>query len=140
MVQRYGPFSPLPEVLLFFAFVLANVWMGREQALNEVVRRQLWNIGLVVVFMVLVTILCVRAVRRRAVTRAFSTAGFFGFSVGAIFWSLYILTEHGSEGLALSYQMIPSVIGYGMACSAIALLLSALEVSIYWVIKGKAVR
>jgi hypothetical protein len=36
--------------------------------------------------------------------------------------------------------MIPSVIGYGMACSAIALLLSALEVSIYCVIKRKAVR
>jgi hypothetical protein len=114
--------------------------MGREQVLNEPVRRQLWNIGIVVVFVVLVTILCVRAVRRRAVARAFSTAGLFGFTVGAILWSVYILTEHASEGLALSYQMISSVIGYGMACSVIALLLSALGVSIYWVIKGKAVR
>jgi hypothetical protein len=139
-VDRYGPINPLLEVLLFLAFVSANVWMGREQALNEVARRQLWDRGLVVVFVVMVTILCVRAVRRRTVTRAFSTAGLFGFSAGAILWSLYILTEHASEGLGLSYQMIPSVIGYGMACSAIALLLSALEVSIYCVIKRKAVR
>ena len=114
--------------------------MGQEQVLNELARRQLWDTGLVVAFVLLVTVLCVRAIRRRVVARVFSTAGFFGFSVGAISFCLYIQTEHVSEGLSLSYQMIPSVFGYGLACSAVALLLSVIEISIYWMIKGITIR
>ena len=140
MMQRYWPISPIPEVLVYFAFVLANVWIGQEQVLSESARRQLWDKGLVVVFVLMVVVLCIRAIRRRAVTRVFSAAGLFGFVVGTISWCLYILTEHESEGLSLRYQMIPTIIGYGVMFGVVALLLSALAVSIYWVIKGKAVR
>jgi len=140
MVQRYGPINPLPELLFFLVFVLANVWIGRVQALDESARRQLWDIGLVFIFVLLVTVLCVRAVRRRAVARAFSTAAIFGFAAGSIIWGLYVATETVSEGLSLNYQVLVTEIWYGLACSAIAFMLSALEISVYWVIKGKAGR
>ena len=139
MMRRYGPFNPLPEIVFFLVFVLANVLIGRKELLNETARRYMWDVGLVLVFLLLVTILCIRAIKRRAMAQAFSTAGLFGFSVGSIFWCLYVLTEHVSEGLALNYQMIVSVFAYGLACSAVALALSALEICVYRVIKGKAV-
>ena len=88
MVQRYGPFSPMPEVLVFFAFVMANVWMGQEQVLNELARRQLWDTGLVVAFVVLVTVLCAR-LKGRAVPESFLLQGSLGF-----LWSHLLLPLH----------------------------------------------
>lgn len=138
MMRRYRPFNPLPEIVFFLVFVFANVMIGRKELLNETARRYMWDVGLVLVFLLLVTILCIRAIKRHAMLQAFSTAGLFGFSVGSIFWCLYVLTEHVSEGLSLTYQMIVSVFAYGLACSAAALILSALEVGVYRAIKGKA--
>lgn len=137
-MRRYGPFSPLPEVGGFVVFVLANVLIGRAEVFSETSRRLLWNAGLVLVFSALVTILCVRAVKRRSMERAFSTAALFGIAAGAIIWCLYVVAEMVSEGLSFNGQVFITGLEYGLACGAIALALTAAEISVYRVTRGRS--
>jgi multisubunit Na+/H+ antiporter MnhF subunit len=135
MMRRYGPINPLPEMGCFFLFVAMNILIGKGELFSSMIRRQIWNYGVVLVFISLVTVLCIRVIKGNTLARAYSTAGFFGFFSGSLLWYLFI----ASEGISLSYMTLMSVFKYGLVSGALALILSALEVNIYRVVKGRTI-
>jgi hypothetical protein len=133
MMQRYGPINLLPEMGCFFLFIVTNILLGKEELFSSLIRRWVWDYGIILVFVLLVTVLCIRVIRGRALARAYSTAALFGFFSGSLLWYLFM----ASESVSLSYMTLMSVFKYGLVCGAFALILSSLEIGIYRVVKGK---
>lgn len=127
------PFNVLWEILVFAASLLLDVYVARNNLIsNEIVARALnyWAFG--AAWPVLIGIITVRALKRKQTERRLASVLTFGFVVGALVWSIFVLSEPAGLGLSQFFWASAGIFFAGLISAFLAAIWSYL---LFWVLR-----
>lgn len=106
------PFNIAFESISYAASLLLLLAARRSGTWGEYVAK-VWNHWVWMYFLAMVLLITARSARKKAEDRAVISAFAFGFLAGAFLWSIYIINESRSEGLAMHWYVVIFVVLFG---------------------------
>lgn len=119
------------EIFLYLAILLVSFSDSVEETVFGYVDGFLVLGG----FFFFIVLISIRAVKSDRYDRALTSTALFGFIVGFILWSLFVLVESSGEGLSIGISTIIYIISTGMFVAIISVLTCYLVVRLLRVMR-----